>query len=77
MTSSETVLDTESVSVTMDEPLVDSSSFETQEEILQQLEVTNGLLGNFYALAIFIFALMLAKFLYKLVTDNIIKHIIF
>lgn len=81
MSSSESViLDTENVTVTIpttDMPVSDDTTSSVQEEILVQLEVTNNLLGKFYALAIFCFAFMFFIFFYKIITNNVTKHIFF
>lgn len=47
----------------------DSTAF--QEQILQEIKVTNQLLGVNIALCFFIFIFMLISFLYKLIKHNV------
>lgn len=48
---------------------VDSTAF--QEQLLQEIKVTNQLLGVNIALCFFIFIFMLISFLYKLIKHNV------
>lgn len=48
---------------------VDSTAF--QEQLLQEIKVTNQLLGVNIALCFFIFIFMLILFLYKLIKHNV------
>lgn len=68
----ERLLDTEA-----DSMLSEEGAASLNEEILFEIRVTNGLLGHCCSLLLFIFILMAAKTLYRLIKHNVTDHINF
>lgn len=53
----------------------DTEALTLQEEILDEIKVTNGLLGFISGYCIFVLMVLCAIFFYKLIKNNVTRHI--
>lgn len=74
MSSTEVILDTETVTVSSDVP-VSATDTTYQEQVIQELQVTNALLGNIFGALVFIIIAIVIAFLYRLITHNVTNYI--
>ncbi len=63
-------MDTETVTVYSDVPVPGTDTI-YQEQVIQELQVTNALLGNIVGALVFILIAIVISFLYRLIKHNV------